>query len=201
MNDARLPALERTPAPHFPRLAGPRRAKKPPRLSGYCSLCPCPCQGFIEGRKQCASLSHPGALATSDHHKVPSLGKRVSATAKPFPNRSLDPVSLDGIADSAARADADPAGLSRGCGQHQEHESARGDPATLAGNPFEVSRVAQAIGPPEAAGQSVHNYFDATVVARRLRPLARRRFRIARPERVFIRSRNPCFRSRLMRLG
>jgi hypothetical protein len=66
---------------------------------------------------------------------------------------------------------------------------------------LKISRFEQAIGPPEAAGRHVHGYLDATVVARRLRPLARRRFKIARPERVFIRSRKPCFRSRLIRLG
>ena len=44
-------------------------------------------------------------------------------------------------------------------------------------------------------------YLEATVAARRLRPLARRRFRIARPDLVFIRSRKPCFRRRLIRLG
>lgn len=36
---------------------------------------------------------------------------------------------------------------------------------------------------------------------RRFRPLARRRFRTARPSLDFIRARNPCVRARLMRLG
>ena len=44
-------------------------------------------------------------------------------------------------------------------------------------------------------------YLDATVAASRLRPFARRRFRIARPAFVFIRSLKPCLRRRLIRLG
>ena len=44
-------------------------------------------------------------------------------------------------------------------------------------------------------------YFEATVAARRLRPFARRRFRIARPDLVFIRSRKPCLRRRFDSTG
>ncbi len=44
-------------------------------------------------------------------------------------------------------------------------------------------------------------YLDATVAASRFRPFARRRFRIARPAFVFIRSLKPCLRRRLIRLG
>ena len=43
---------------------------------------------------------------------------------------------------------------------------------------------------------TLHRYAD-----RRLRPLARRRFRISRPARVDIRFRKPCFRFRLRTLG
>ena len=42
---------------------------------------------------------------------------------------------------------------------------------------------------------------EETVAARRLRPFARRRFKMARPDLVFIRSRKPCLRRRLIRLG
>jgi hypothetical protein len=44
-------------------------------------------------------------------------------------------------------------------------------------------------------------YFFAIVTARRFRPLARRRFKTARPARVFIRLRNPWVRFRLLLCG
>ena len=44
-------------------------------------------------------------------------------------------------------------------------------------------------------------YLDATVAASRFRPFARRRFKIARPAFVFMRSLKPCLRRRLIRLG
>jgi hypothetical protein len=44
-------------------------------------------------------------------------------------------------------------------------------------------------------------YLDATVAASRFRPFARRRFKMARPAFVFILSRKPCLRRRLIRLG
>lgn len=69
----------------------------------------------------------------------------------------------------------------------------------------EVPGIEEPIGRLEATGRPTgehgDRYLDATVAASRLRPLARRRFRMARPDFVFIRARNPCFRSRLIRLG
>jgi len=83
----------------------------------------------------------------------------------------------------------------------QQHELGSCNPSALSGDSLEIPRVQETIRPPKAAGRCAHRYLDATLVASRLRPFARRRFKIARPERVFIRSRNPCFRSRLIRLG
>ena len=71
----------------------------------------------------------------------------------------------------------------------------------LSRDTLKIPRIKQAIGPLKAAGPPNHGYLEATLVAKRLRPFARRRFKMARPERVFMRSRNPCFRSRLIRLG
>lgn len=64
-----------------------------------------------------------------------------------------------------------------------------------------IPRIKEPIRPPETAGLIAHVYLDATVAASRFRPFARRRFKIARPAFVFIRSRKPCLRSRLIRLG
>ena len=84
---------------------------------------------------------------------------------------------------------------------HQHDELGARNPPALARDPLELLRIEETIRPLKAAGGLAHLYFDATLVASRLRPFARRRFKIVRPERVFIRSRNPCFRSRLIRLG
>lgn len=45
------------------------------------------------------------------------------------------------------------------------------------------------------------SYFEPTETVRRLRPFIRLRRKTSRPPRVFIRARNPCFLSRLIRLG
>ncbi len=69
-------------------------------------------------------------------------------------------------------------------------------------NPTKITRIQETIDPSKRTGLFDHgDYFDATVAANRLRPFARRRFRIARPAFVFIRSRKPCLRRRLIRLG
>ena len=77
---------------------------------------------------------------------------------------------------------------------------------SAAQNAAKVSGIEEPIRPPKGAGRPVgphdgSRYLEATVAARRLRPFARRRFRIARPDLVFIRSRKPCLRRRLIRLG
>ncbi len=56
----------------------------------------------------------------------------------------------------------------------------------------------QPIRPPEATGSPReatdplgHTYFEGLVAASLVRPFARRRLRMARPPRVFMRARNP----------
>ncbi len=89
----------------------------------------------------------------------------------------------------------------------------------------EVSRIEKSVARPESPGPGIgdgvdcvrgvdpdcrsarplqvalHAYFDEMLTARRLRPLARRALKTARPPLVFIRSRNPWVRRRLIRLG
>ena len=53
-------------------------------------------------------------------------------------------------------------------------------------------RSREAAGSPrEATDLLGHTYFEGVVAASRVRPFARRRLRMARPPRVFIRARNP----------
>ena len=73
---------------------------------------------------------------------------------------------------------------------------------SLPRNPFKVSRVQQPLRPGKPSAAAIlHRYFEPTVAVRRLRPFARRRFRMARPPRVFIRARKPCRRFLRIRLG
>ena len=74
--------------------------------------------------------------------------------------------------------------------------------ASLPRDPFKVSRVQQPLRPGKpTAAAFLHRYLEPTVAARRLRPLARRRLRMARPPRVFIRARKPWRRFLRIRLG
>jgi hypothetical protein len=66
---------------------------------------------------------------------------------------------------------------------------------------FELPGSQQSISWPETACRDGHPYFEGFDTARRLRPFARRRFKTARPPRVFIRARKPCSRNRRIRLG
>ena len=65
----------------------------------------------------------------------------------------------------------------------------------------EIARASSAVQWRWSWADACASYLEETVEARRLRPFARRRFRIARPDLVFIRSRKPCLRRRLIRLG
>ena len=158
-------------------------------------------EGFVQGLVKRASAQRPGGLPPCDHQQVHILGPLIPPIAKPFPNDSFDSVSHHSVADAPTGTDpqALAAPLRRPADKH--HELGTRNPSALARDPLELLRIKETVRPLKAAGGLAHLYLDATLVASRLRPFDRRRFKIARPERVFIRSRNPCFRSRLIRLG
>lgn len=161
----------------------------------------CPGKGFLQRPIDLIAADQRLRLRPGDHHQVHHRGQPASLAPEPIAHASLDAIANHGIADPAAGADTQ-APPTRGSAQgHQHDEFARSGAKAATRNPVEILRIQESVRPLEAAGLVDHDYLDATVVAKRLRPLALRRFRIARPARVFMRSRNPCFLSRLIRLG
>src|SRR6185503_11302326 len=75
-----------------------------------------------------------------------------------------------------------------------EDQEARRDGAPMAIDRVEVARAREAVA-------ALHARVQRSQAERRLRPLARRRLRIARPARVDIRARKPCRRFRLRTFG
>ena len=115
----------------------------------------------------------------------------------------LHPVALDRAADLAADRDAEArvVGVAR-AREGVEHEVPAGVRAALAIDPLELGAAGEP-APPSLAGPAA---LGARAVGHpqgvsRLRPLRRRRSRIARPPRVRMRARNPCVRARLRFLG
>jgi len=85
-----------------------------------------------------------------------------------------------------------------------DDEITMGATATTTQYAAKIPRIDDPVRSSKSTGRNAslaHVYLDATVAARRFRPLARRRFNTARPAFVFIRSRKPCLRRRLIRLG
>jgi hypothetical protein len=133
--------------------------------------------------------------------------------------------SPDGDPESAPRKLGAPGlrtvqAISPTLGRHDD-ELRRRTPAAPAKNPGEVSRIEKPVAgleppgldsdggfglpfgcrPPRPVQSARHAYFEEMLTAIRFRPLARRAFKTARPPLVFIRSRNPWVRRRLIRLG
>ena len=159
----------------------------------------------IEGTKHVDGIQHRSALSC-DHHQVQRFRQRSSFSSEPLSNLSANPVSHDRIAHRAAGAQSQTR-ISRAStwairfNDTQHDELRAGSSLALTRNAYKILRFEDPAGPAKKAGFLDHDYLEATVTARRFRPLARRLFKIVRPERVFIRSRKPCLRSRLIRLG
>lgn len=140
------------------------------------------------------------------HHQVKRCGKRSSFPSEPLSNLSANPVSHHRIAHRAAGAQSQTR-IGRAStrairfNDTQQDELRARSSLALTRNAHKILRFEDPAGPTKKAGFLDHDYLEATVTARRFRPFARRLFKIVRPERVFIRSRKPCLRSRLIRLG
>jgi hypothetical protein len=74
---------------------------------------------------------------------------------------------------------------------HEEHERPRRHARPLSRNPLEILRGPQSAGSAEALAPATDPHFEGVETASRLRPLARRRCRTARPPCDFMRLRNP----------
>lgn len=159
----------------------------------------------IENLKNIGGIQE-GSSLPRDHHEIKRLGKSRSMLSKPLPHLSANPIPHDGIPHRSTGTETQSrsrAQTTRALGIHgaQYDELRARSPLPLTRNAYKILRFEDPAGPIETTGLLDHDYLEATVTARRFRPLARRLFKIARPERDFIRSRKPCLRSRLIRLG
>ena len=123
--------------------------------------------------------------------------------AEPFANSAFDPRPDDCRPDATARRDPEPRKIALvrvppRCGQ--QHEGWRIAADAITGHPQEITSLADAIAAPKATIRAL-GHLPEVETASCLRPLARRRFRTARPAWVFIRARNPCVRRLRIRLG
>ena len=140
----------------------------------------------------------------SDHHNVQLPIQATAIPSKPLSHATFDPVPGYGIADTPAHGDSEPLALQRLyllCFCEQHHEITRYDPLSDPRNSLKISRAQESICSREAAAPNKHCYFEGVETASRLRPFARRRFKIARPPRELILRRKPWFRLRRIRLG
>ena len=80
-------------------------------------------------------------------------------------------------------------------------ESGSAEAVPLLDDRSEIGCARQAPRPRETLGRQRAPCLEGVRTDRRLRPFLRRRFRTARPHRVLIRARNPCFRTRLRLRG
>lgn len=113
---------------------------------------------------------------------------------EPLPDASLDPISHHRPANPSPDGHAEPGSLyGAPCRSrcNDENEGPTGLAPALPGKPLKFSGATQAIRPFEAGHVGAHRYLVGVETASRLRPFDRRRFRTARPPRVFIRARKP----------
>lgn len=122
--------------------------------------------------------------------------------SKPLTNTALYQRSDDSRPDSTARCDPEPRrtvihATARGC---QQYEEWRIQANALSRHPLVIASLAEAVAAPEALAAAIGHLLPVETESC-LRPLARRRFKTARPACVRIRIRNPWVRRLLIRLG
>ncbi len=126
-------------------------------------------------------------------------GGRGPASSRPgLAELALHPVADDGVADRLRHGEAEPrlAALALVAREPVEDEEPRRGRAAAAVDGVEVPGARQAVPALHAA-----RIVGRAQAESRLRPLARRRFRIACPARVDMRARKPCLRLRRRTLG
>src|SRR5262249_53143855 len=115
------------------------------------------------------------------HDREVTGGERVFMMPHVFPNPSLEPVSHDRVPDPSRDREthAEPRGAA-GLAQPEKQEMIR---VNFTAALLDVNKF-RALAQPLSLGKEAEPsgpYFLATVTARRLRPLARRRFSTCRP--------------------
>jgi hypothetical protein len=122
--------------------------------------------------------------------------------AKPLANSTFYQRPDDGRSNASARCDPEPGGarilVPSGC--DQKNERGRIQTNAFSRHPLVVASLAEAVAAPKALAAAIAHLLPVETESC-LRPFARRRFKTARPAAVRIRTRNPCVRRLLIRLG
>jgi len=130
---------------------------------------------------------------------VIGLGEQTFIVPIKFPDKPLEAVSRNGVADLAAYGYADACNWVGRFGP--EDDEYRGlDFAPLTGYPQKISSFQEPFMPGKT-GHGAGSYLAAMVTASRFRPLARRLLMTSRPFFVDIRTRNPWVLFREVLLG
>lgn len=132
--------------------------------------------------------------AARHYHEIHRSIQPPAPPPEPLSYSSLDAIPHDGSTHAPAHRHTKP--RPRGCHRlpsrrHHYDKTGRRDPLPGAGNSLEIPPLPQPVCSLEATASGRHCYFVGVIAAKRFRPFARRRFRIARPLRELIRARNP----------
>ncbi len=156
------------------------------------------------------SSRFPRRPSASDDHQVDIFRQLVTRRSEPLANTTFDPVSDHGITHRSTHRHSETT-ISRGIGCiamtrislcHRHQKIARTVGLALVPHSPEITRLPQPIRRPEGPGsRRRHRCLDPTETVSECRFFERLRFNIARPARVLIRLRKPCFRFLLIRLG
>jgi len=145
---------------------------------------------------QTLTLGQASGLLTSHDHHVTSSWKAGLLLGEGLAEKPLDAIALDSATHLPGYGQTQPpiaVGRSREYVQHQL-TGGMGPPAP--NNAIKVTTLRQPSAPRPRPGGRLRGH-----TVRRLRPFARRRLRITRPERVNIRARKPWVRARLRFFG
>ena len=190
------PAAARATPPACSRKGARRRfAREASRLRSGSGERPLERRGVVPGQLLEGRARRRGARVHGDlDGPVQEFRARPSEELAQAP---LDAVADDGVPDSLRHGNADPRPRGGGIRPEKKDEMASGhaDPGGVA--LFEFRSFAKAVVPGEGLPDGPARVHTESL----LRPLRRRAERTARPERVRIRTRNPCVRLRRRLFG
>lgn len=125
------------------------------------------------------------------HDEVQRFERRQHAPPHYLAKLPTQTVPRDGRS-AESRNHESKAGMPQGVGAPVNVQSRRAVPAARPLHCLEIARAGQPPTRRQAFAGQPPPCFDGTRTVNRLRPFRRRRLRISRPHRVFIRARNPC---------
>jgi hypothetical protein len=200
-----------TPAPAMARPRSDKHELAELSLSALCfstystaSRCgPCCTDALIQDLDRLA-LRDPCSRLPCDDYDIQTWPHPWPLVSKPLANPPFYSISRGCVPHTTAYGDSQtypPVLITRLGGCYQHHKTPHTSALTIPRYVSKLLMSQKTIRPLERPCRDTHYYFEEVTTASRRRPLARRRFKIARPARVFIRARKPCVRSRRTRLG